>query len=79
MRRRLVERLLEPGSLGPYPVNCGLSQREALGLAAQFMKAAYPDLFPATLGGEAVRLDLQYHEQMKSRPPAARPRYSSFD
>jgi hypothetical protein len=75
MREHLLRDLLAPGRPGECFTEWTLTRREAHGLAAICMKAAYHGMFPKSFDGESVRLDLYYHQQMGQRSVSERPRY----
>jgi hypothetical protein len=76
MRARLVERLCNPRSVGTYPAGFKLTRPEALEIAADCIKAAYPSRTPRSLDGDSIRVALQYKGQMESRSVVQRPRYN---
>jgi len=55
-----------------------LSAREARDLAAQCLKAAFPDMFPQSLDGDSVKHAISYHRLVQARPPEERPRYNHW-
>ncbi len=64
-RRDLVAGFLQPQEFAfrvPYPRGCALTRDEVHELAAQCLKAAFPNMFPSSLDADSVKQSIRYHK-----------------